>query len=59
MADWPIESARVLEYEKDLDRLSEAIDMHLNQARERKWSRALQWFRNAAFLAAGIHPSGT
>jgi hypothetical protein len=51
MADWPIESARVLEYEKDLDRLSQAIDMHLNQARERKWSRALQWFRNAAFLA--------
>lgn len=51
MADFPLESARVLEYEKDIDRLSQAIDAHLSNARERKWSRALQWFRNAAFLA--------
>ena len=51
MADWPIESARVLEYEKDPLRLSQAINIHLNYARERKWNRALQWFRNAAFLA--------
>ena len=48
--EWPIESARVLEYESDLDRLSRGIDQHLQHARERKWTRALQWFRNAAFL---------
>jgi hypothetical protein len=52
---WPIESARVLEYESDLDRLGQAIELHMNQARERKWSRALQWFRNAAFLAGQHH----
>jgi hypothetical protein len=52
---WPIESARVLEYETDLDRLGQAVELHLNQARERKWSRALQWFRNAAFLAGQHH----
>lgn len=51
MAEFPLESARVLEYEKDLDRLSQAIDAHLSWARERKWSRALQWFRNASFIA--------
>lgn len=49
--EFPIESAHVIEYEKDHDRLSEAIDMHLGAARERKWTRALAWFRNAAFLA--------
>ena len=52
---WPIESARVLEYETDLDRLGQAIELHLNQARERKWSRALQWFRNASFMAGQHH----
>ncbi len=51
MTEFPLESSRVLEYEKDVDRLSQAIDAHLQHARERKWSRAMQWFRNAAFLA--------
>lgn len=55
MNDWPIESARVLEYERDPDRLGQAIELHLGQARERKWSRALQWFRNAAFMAGQHH----
>ncbi len=51
MAEFPLESARVLEYEKDLARLAMAIDAHMSAARERKWNRALQWFRNAAFMA--------
>ncbi len=51
MAEFPLESARVLEYEKNIDRLGQAIELHLQQAKERKWTRALQWFRNAAFLA--------
>ena len=52
MADqWQMESSRILEYEKDRDRLAMAIDQHLAYARERKMNRALQWFRNAAFLA--------
>ena len=48
---WQMESARILEYEKDRDRLSQAIDQHMQYAMERKRNRALQWFRNAAFLA--------
>ncbi len=51
MAEFPLESARVLEYEKDVDRLGQAINLHLKQATERKWTRALQWYRNASFLA--------
>lgn len=52
---WPMESAHVLEYEKDRDRLGKAIEQHMAQANERKWQKAIQWFRNAAFLAGQHH----
>ena len=52
---WPMESARILEYETDPDRLGQGIEQHLGFARERKWQKAISWFRNAAFLAGQHH----
>ena len=49
--EFDIASYRSLEYEEDAEKLNNAITLHMKNADDLKWPKAIEWFRNASFLA--------